>query len=109
MKIMVRRKTHEEYKSELAKINPYIEVVDTYINAKTKILHKCKIDGYEWSVLPNSILNGRGCPKCGGTMQKTHEEYVSEVATINSNIEVVGAYVSNKLPVLHRCKLDGYE
>ena len=29
---MPRRKTHEEYVKEVAKINPDIEVVDRYIN-----------------------------------------------------------------------------
>ena len=57
-------KTHEQYVKEVNIINSDIEVIGTYVNAKTPILHKCKIDGYVWSVAPDSILHGYGCPKC---------------------------------------------
>ena len=48
----MKKKTHEEYVVEVAKANPNIEVIGTYINIKTKILHRCKIDGYEWYATP---------------------------------------------------------
>ena len=60
----MRRKTHEEYVLELEKTNPKIEVIDKYINNHKKILHRCKIDGYEWLARPSSILSGQGCPSC---------------------------------------------
>ena len=103
------RKTHEEYVKEVAEINPNIEVVNRYINAKTKILHRCKIDGYEWLAAPTKILIGRGCPKCGGSMKKTHEEYIDEVIKINPNVEVIERYNGALTKILHRCKIDGYE
>ena len=62
-----RRKSHEEYVKELKTKNPNIEVVDTYINANTNILHKCKICGYQWVVRPSHILRGLGCPHCKET------------------------------------------
>lgn len=40
--------------------------------------------------------------------KKTHDEYVVEVSEINSNIEVVGQYISGHVPILHRCKIDDY-
>lgn len=101
--------THEEYVKRVAEINPNIEVVETYIDSKTKILHRCKIDNYEWYAKPNGILMGNGCAMCYGNKKKTHEEYVGLVAEINSDIEVVGEYVSYDTQILHRCKIDGYE
>lgn len=62
---MSKRKTHEEYVAEVAKINPNIEVTGKYIKSNIPILHKCKIDGHEWHVRPNDILNNTGCPVCG--------------------------------------------
>ena len=56
--------THEEYVEKVKDVNPNIEVLGKYINSSTKILHRCKIDGYEWYARPYNILNGRGCPKC---------------------------------------------
>lgn len=104
-----KNKTHEEYVKEVLDINPNIEVVGKYINAKTKILHKCKIDGYEWYSRPDNILHGQGCPRCSGVERYSHEEYVQKVAEINSNIEVLEKYINNKTKILHRCKIDGYE
>ena len=36
--------------------------------------------------------------------KKTHEEYVNEVAQINSNIKVLGTYVNAKTKILHECE-----
>ena len=54
-------KTHEQYKRELPKA---YTVLETYINSKTKILHRHKVCGYEWSTRPSNILQGSGCPVC---------------------------------------------
>lgn len=65
---MSKRKTHEQYVEEVSTINSNIEVVGRYTEAKTKILHKCKIDGCEWYSTPNNILRGHGCPKCANQL-----------------------------------------
>lgn len=106
---MSKKLTHEEYVERVKIVNPNIEVLGEYINSQTKILHKCKIDGYEWYVTPSNILKHIGCPKCSGKNKKTHEEYVTEVNKINSNIEVVEKYINNHTNILHRCKIDGFE
>ena len=38
--------------------------------------------------------------------RKTHEEYVRQVAVINSDIEVVGIYIDSATKIAHRCKID---
>lgn len=58
------QKTHEEYIRRLKDINPYIIPLEEYIQAQTKIKHKCLIDGYEWYTTPTSALSGHGCPIC---------------------------------------------
>jgi hypothetical protein len=57
-------KTHEQYVLDLASANPYIEVVENYIDAKTPILHRCLVDGFVWPIAPSNALSGKGCPKC---------------------------------------------
>lgn len=111
---MTKRKTHQQYVNEVGKINPNVEVIGKYINNRTNILHRCKIDGYEWLSKPNNILNGKGCPLCAHLSSsrkktKTHIQYVEEVVKINPNIEVLGKYVNNKTKILHKCKIDGWE
>lgn len=103
-----RKKTQEEYVAEVTRINPNIDVIESYINAKTAILHKCKIDGYQWSAYPSNILKGHGCPMCCGNIKKTHEQYIQEVKNINANIEVVDLYVNAKTPIRHQCKIDNH-
>lgn len=106
---MGKLKDHDEYVAKVAKINPNIEVVERYINARTKILHRCKIDGYEWYTYPYSTLSGYGCPKCAGNIKKTHNKYVEEVAKVNPDIEVIGEYMGAHIPILHKCKIHQYE
>ncbi len=106
---MGRKKTHEEYVNQVAAINPNIEVIEKYNGLKNKILHRCKIDGYEWYVTPDSILQGHGCPLCYGNVKRTQQQYEDEVEKINPNIEVVDKYINVNAPILHRCKIDGYE
>ena len=103
------KKDTKQYIEEVKMINPSIEIIGEYVNNKTKILHKCKKCGYEWSTKPSHILDGHGCPRCGGSLQKTHEEYVSEVSQINPNIEVVGRYINSSQKILYKCKIDGCE
>lgn len=103
------KKTQEQYIKEVAIINPNIKVVGTYISAKTKILHHCRIDGYEWYAAPYAILKGNGRPKCGGNARKSTEEYASAVLNINPNIDVFGNYINATTPILHKCKIDGCE
>ena len=100
---MPKKKTHGEYVEELKVVNPDIEVVGIYVGANIKILHRCLKDGHEWLATPHNILRGRGCPKCAGHIQRTHEMYVNDVSKINQNIEVVGEYINNVTPILHRC------
>lgn len=111
---MGKKKTHEQYIYEVAEINSNIIVVGTYINASTKILHKCKIDGNEWMAEPNRILSGHGCKICGITKQtkartKTHEQFIVECTQKHPNIEILGKYVNAHTRILCHCKIDGYE
>ena len=111
---MSRKRTQEEYIHELSMANPNIEVLGIYIDSNTKILHKCKIDNYEWMARPNDLLHNRGCPVCGLLSRKTkrrksHDQYVREVYELNPNIIVIGTYTDAKIKILHKCKIDGYE
>lgn len=110
---MSKRKTHEEYVQQVADINPNIEVIGTYIDAKTKILHKCEIDGTEWEARPDAILHGRGCPECkkrtiSRKLSRTHEDYVRQVKEISPDIEVIGTYINSNTKVKFHCLIDDY-
>ena len=90
-----KKKTHKQFIKEFNEKNPNaenIEILEEYKNARIKIPCRCKIDGYEWNVIPSSLLYGHGCPKCKKTIKKTHEEFIEEMKKINSNIIILTKY-----------------
>ena len=108
---MKKVKTHEDYVAKVAIVNPDIEILELYVNAKTKILHCCKIDGNTWLAAPTNILSGKGCPVCAvknnaKKFTKTQEQYENEVSQIDPNIKVVGKYVNYHTKIFHRCLVD---
>lgn len=107
---MSKKKTHDEYVKEIEEVhNGNIEVTGKYINARTKITHKCKL-GHEWDSLSSNVLKGQSCPKCvkkrvSESQKKTHEDYIREVEEVhNGNIEVVGEYIDSNTKIKHGCK-----
>ena len=102
---MGRKKTHKEYVRELSQINPNIEAIGIYITNRIPILHKCKLDGYQWSTYPYSMLSGKGCPMCAGNAKRTHKQYVDELTAMNLEIEPIEEYVNTDTPILHQCKI----
>ncbi len=109
-----RRKTHEAFIEELAEKNPNVEALGKYRGGNARITVRCKVCGNEWEPRAQSLLKGYGCWECGkkkigDARRKTHEEFVSQVADINPNIEVVGEYKGDGHRVLVRCNVCGNE
>ena len=112
--IQKQTKTHEEFIQEMQEINPNIEILGEYQGSKTPIKCKCKIDGYEWTPTPNSLLREQGCPKCYSRslsirQTKTHEQFIQEMQEINPNIEILGEYEGSDKTIKCKCKIDGHE
>lgn len=80
---MGKRRTHEGYILEVLAANPNIEVLGKYVNENIKILHRCKIDGYEWNAYPTHILRGHKCPVC---VNKVIIVGVNDLATIRPDL-----------------------
>jgi hypothetical protein len=45
---------------------------DEYVNSWTKMRYRCP-RGHEWEAVPNSILQGRWCPRCAATGRPINE------------------------------------
>lgn len=80
--------THTEFINSLYNVNPNIEILEKYKNARTKIKCRCKKCGYEWSAVPGNLLFGSGCLKCN--MSKGENQI--EMFLKNNGID----YVSQK-------------
>lgn len=105
----MKRKTHEEFLNELKIKNNNIKVLGEYKNCSTKIEVQCKKCSYEWMTLPNSLIRGRGCPKCANNIKKTTNQFIKEMSEYNKHIEVIGEYDTALKPIKVRCKICGNE
>lgn len=110
----MKKKTHEEYGLELSTKNPDIEVVGTYVDAKTKILHRCTKHNITWNISPSNALKGQGCQECKYEKMsiyqlKSNEQYLSEVELLNPHVIVLETYAGASIPILHKCKYCGKE
>lgn len=108
-----RCKTTEQYIEQVHKVNPNINVLGSYVNARTAILHRCNLHNIEWFAFPENILKGCGCIKCGNTKiglknSKSYEEYISQLKEVHPTIICIGEYVNSSTPILHKCIIDGY-
>ena len=59
-------RTQEQYVLELYTLNPNLEVIDSFVNTVTKLLHRCRVCGYEWAITPHELFrtNRARCPEC---------------------------------------------
>lgn len=60
-----RRMTNSEFIDKLKLLDNNITALDEYTKYETKIRFQC-MHGHIWSAIPNSVLNGSGCPYCSG-------------------------------------------
>lgn len=106
------RKTERVFLEQMRSIHPEIEILGNYTTSKSKISVRCTICGNIWESIPNSLLLGRGCPKCGNKRagdknRKKHDDFVKDLAAINPDIAVLGEYVTNRTKILAQCKKCG--
>lgn len=110
MVLIPRKKTFKDLQECLYKNHPDIEILDgEYQNYDSAFKVRHVPCNYTWDMKASAIFIGSGCPKCGGCLKKTREEFVEEMKNINPKIEVLGDYVNSKTPILCKCKIDGYE
>lgn len=108
-------KTHEEFMAEFKEKNKNsctIEILSRYKNNKSNMKCRCKVCNNIWNSNPQSLLYGSNCPNCsykenGRKRRKTHEDFVDEMKTINSNIKIIGKYRGNKEKLSCECKVCG--
>jgi glutaredoxin len=101
-------KTTDDFKHEMENINPNIEILSEYKNARTKVKYRCKVCGLEHEAKPPNLLTGCGCPRCGNKSKsdkqiKTNSQFISELQNINPNITPLSEYKGNKTNILLQC------
>jgi len=104
-----RGKTPEEFVAQMAQVAPGVEVLGTYVNARTKVACRCRTCGHEWDGMPNHLLRGTGCPQCAGTQRTDGGVFAARVAELAPSVELLGAYVNARTRVACHCRTCGHE
>lgn len=105
--------TPKGYDEWLEKDDRGIIALQPFNGNRENIKHRC-LKGHEWPATPHNIKKGTGCPDCAIKKRSekrkfTNAEYVKQVAEINSDISVIGTYVSNQIPITHGCLSCGHK
>ena len=103
------QRTQKEFIEDVAKINPNIKIKGEFVNTGERILCQCKICGYEWSPIANSILRGHRCPNCCGHAVRSKEDFLNDLKKADENIILTGDYKNTKTPTTFKCNICKYE
>ena len=91
------KKTDEEFKEEMMRINPDIIILDKYETAKTRLKCKCKICWNEREVVANHLQQWQWCPNCANIKRWEEqriwqENFITRMKEMNPNILVLWKY-----------------
>lgn len=103
------KKTHEQFSDELYKANNKVDLLEKYVGSDTKILVRCRKCGHTWRAVPSELLSGHGCNLCYKPRKRTQNEFISELAEINPDIEVLGQYTNANAKIDIRCRKCNHE
>ena len=104
-----RTKTQSQFIFELGQRNPSVEVIGKYRGIKERISVRCRACGHEWDPIADNLMQGNACPECGGTRQKTSEEFAELVNELHPNISLLEPYTRMHGRIKCRCGKCGYE
>ena len=93
-----RKTSTLEFIKRMQVINPQIEIIGEYSASNKKIRCRCKVCGYSWNPVPDSLIGGHGCPNCTRhfTYRLTDEEYKKRLADKHPHITLLGKYSNGR-------------
>ena len=106
---MGKRLTTEEFIEKARQVHgdkyDYSKV--EYVSNSTKVCIICKEHGEFWQV-PNSHLNGNGCPSCGGVRRLTEKDFIERANSVHSGKYTYNHdFVSTHKKVTITCPIHG--
>lgn len=99
----LKQYSHEEFVNIIKERNPNILILSKYDGNKKKLNIKCNVCDYSWNTSGNSLLQGKGCPRCGGSLKKTHKEFELELKNVKPHIIPVDKYIDSITKIKFRC------
>ena len=107
----MKKLTHEEFVEKLFLKNEHftngeLELIGRYIDSKTNIACKCKIDGHEWNPRPSHLSEGQGCPKCAlRNKYIDRDDFLKRLSLLNNSIIAIDPYDGMKTKIRFQCTL----
>ena len=96
-------KTPEEYYKE-CKGKGLDLPIEKYVNAKTKIKHRCNKCGIIYEQLPYNHLHGQGCPYCSGVIKRTDSKYYYNECKSKGLDLPIEDYKGARIKIKHKCR-----
>jgi predicted nucleic acid-binding Zn-ribbon protein len=78
-----------------------------YKNSQTRVLWRCNC-GHEWEAIPNNVIRGSWCPRCGIKKQKAQTnkysiEYCKRIAIEHNGLCLSDIYINPDAHMLWKC------
>lgn len=107
------KKTTKQFATELSNITNYVSVIGEYTGNKNKILCRCNLCGKPFESLPINLLRGHIHKECAikirnKRMQKSNDDFVSDIANILPDIKVIGIYNGRQSRIKVKCTKCGH-
>ena len=85
--------TTEEFKKRAQKIHPTLNFDGVEYTGTREIIEVQCDKGHKFSIIPNNVLNGRGCPKCTATKSGAEGDLAKYVKGLVENVVENDRYV----------------
>ena len=84
-----------------------IIIMNEYNGYRSTIHCKCKICGYEWETMAQTLIQKHGCPKCG-VNKLSKEDFEQKLRLSGTNLRLIGDYLGMANNVVVQCLNCGY-
>ena len=108
---MSKKITNDAFLMRLIEHNSDIECLEIYKGMLVKLRFKCRKCGNFYCARPADVLSTpthNGCPKCHRGGRKTHQWFISEMNSVNSNVVITSQYHTMNTKVGCMCRICGH-
>ena len=92
-----------QFKDEVERVNPHIEVLGEFRAMNLKVLVRCRECGREWESIPRNLIRPTGCPHCRRLRFHSPEEFEAALAVRHPCMEARDEYVDQSTKIRFRC------
>jgi hypothetical protein len=99
--------THQMFVDKMKVINPNIIILGNYVNSKEKVKFQCECGNVDFAI-PNSLLKGHKCWKCGIVRRSNNnrissDEIENRIKLINPSIRLLSKYTRRRDNIKCEC------